>query len=162
VTDSRARRRPDEPALTAWRTLLATHAELVSALERELVQRHDLPLAFYDVLVQLHEAGGRLRMAELARRVVLSRGGLTRVIDRMATRGLVAREQCAEDRRGFHAVLTPAGRGALRRAWPTHADGIHRHFAAALHPGDADALTAILERVRLNTTCTGSGAAVPL
>jgi DNA-binding MarR family transcriptional regulator len=154
---------PDDDALAAWRALLATHAELVTVLERELLDRHDLPLAFYDVLVQLHEAGGRLRMAELARRLVLSRGGVTRLIDRMADRGLVEREACEDDGRGFYAVLTPAGRGALRRAWPTHGDGIVRHFAAALDPGDARTLAALLDRVRANvqvsqrTAVAGSG-----
>jgi DNA-binding MarR family transcriptional regulator len=143
---------PDTDELAAWRALLATHAELVRVLERELVEHHDLPLAFYDVLVQLNEAGGRLRMAELARRVVLSRGGVTRLIDRMADRGLVAREACEDDGRGYNAVLTRPGRNTLRRAWPTHADGIRRHFATALDDGDAAALGAILGRVHAHVT----------
>jgi DNA-binding MarR family transcriptional regulator len=144
----RPRGAPDADELDAWRAFLAAHAELVGVLERELIERHDLPLTFYDVLVQLSEAGGRLRMAELAERLLLSRGGVTRLVTRMAEAGLVAREPCESDGRGFYATLTPPGRSALRRAWPTHAAGVQRHFAAALQPGDAKALAAILGRVR--------------
>ena len=98
--------------LAAWRAFLDAHAALVAVLERELLEERDLPLTFYDVLVQLSEAGGRMRMSDLAGSLLLSRSGVTRLVDRMADAGYVAREACASDGRGFYAVLTPAGRGA--------------------------------------------------
>ncbi|MDP9496424.1 MAG: MarR family transcriptional regulator, partial [Actinomycetota bacterium] len=94
--------------MAAWRTFLRAHAVLVRRLEAELVAEHDLPLASYDVLVQLSEAPQqRLRMTELADRVLLSRSGLTRLVDRLVRDGLVERQACSEDARGMLAVLTP-------------------------------------------------------
>jgi DNA-binding MarR family transcriptional regulator len=137
--------------LAAWRSFLDAHASLVGVLERELLAERDLPLAFYDVLVQLHEAGGRLRMSELARSVLLSRSGVTRLVRRMVDFGLVVREACPSDGRGAFAVMTPAGRSALRRAWPVHARGIQRHFADHLSADEARTLTDVFTRI------TGAG-----
>jgi DNA-binding MarR family transcriptional regulator len=138
-----------EPGATqeaAWRAFLRAHAALVGTLERELA-REGLPIAFYDVLVQLSDAGGRLRMRELANGVLLSRSGLTRLIDRMEQAGYVRREQCPDDRRGAFAAITPTGRRVLRQARPVHARGISEHFARHLTRQEADVLTGALERV---------------
>ena len=109
----------------AWRTFLRAHATIVRRLEADLLQEHDLPLASYDVLVQLSEAPGRgLRMTELADRVLLSRSGLTRLVDRLVREGLVTREAAPDDARGTLAVLTDAGFDRLRSAWPTHLRGV--------------------------------------
>lgn len=116
--------------LTAWRTFLRAHATLVRRLENELVAEHDLPLASYDVLVQLSEAPSqRLRMTELAERVLLSRSGLTRLVDRLERDGLVERQACPQDARGTLAVLTASGLGQLRGAWPTHLRGVAAHVS---------------------------------
>ncbi len=134
--------------LAAWRSFLTAHAAVVEVLERELVEAHGMALADYDVLVQLTEAdGGRLRMSELASSLLLSRSGATRLVDRMVRAGLVARERCPDDRRGAYAVVTDAGRAALADAWPTHAAGVSRWFAAALGPNDADHLARVLNQV---------------
>src|SRR5687767_11095724 len=94
-------------------------------LEAELLAEHQLPLAWYDVLVQLaHAPGRRLRMAELAERVLLSRSGLTRLVDRLVREGLVVRDSCSSDGRGVNAVLTEHGLTRLRAAAPTHLRGI--------------------------------------
>ena len=133
--------------IKAWRAFLTAHAAVVSVLERELAEAHGLPLSFYDVLVQLSEAGGRMRLSDLAGSVLLSRSGLTRLVARMVEAGYVLRQPCPEDGRGAFAVLTPTGRAALRQAWPTHAGGIRRHFAGALLPGEAAMLSEALTRV---------------
>lgn len=135
---------PSRDQLTAWRSFLRAHATITRALEAELEADQALSLAAYDVLVQLAEAPGhRLRMTELADAVLLSRSGVTRLVDRMERSGLVARSRVAGDGRGVAAELTAAGYARLRTASRTHLSGVLRHFVARL---DADDLCAI-ERV---------------
>ena len=119
--------------LSAWRTFLRAHATVTRRLEAELVAEHELPLASYDVLVQLSEAPGRaLRMTELADRVLLSRSGLTRLADRLERDGLLTRRPCADDARGTLAVLTDAGLAKLEEAWQTHRRGVAEHVTGKL------------------------------
>jgi DNA-binding MarR family transcriptional regulator len=100
------------------------------------------------VLLNLAEAPeGRLRMQELSASVLLSKSGLSRLVDRMVEAGLVRRERCEDDRRGWFAVLTDQGRSALRRAAPIHLRGIHEHFTSHLRPEEVKALTSALSRV---------------
>jgi DNA-binding MarR family transcriptional regulator len=140
---------PTETHLAAWRALLNAHAAAVGAIERDLTAARHIPLTWYDVLVALSEApDGRLRLHELADRVVLSRSGLTRLVDRLEAAGLLRREACPTDRRGAFAVLTPEGTVALRRTWPTYARGIAKHFARHLSADEAAAIAATLGRVR--------------
>ncbi len=136
---------PDE--LAAWRGFLRAHARLVRELDAELVAAHGLPLAWYDVLVVLDEAGGRLRMAELARAVLLSVSGTTRLVDRLVREGLVEREPCEDDGRGAYAVLTPAGAVRRRAARPTHLAGVRERFLSALQPDDLACLAALWPRL---------------
>ena len=132
----------------AWHGLLRTHARLTRLLDAELEQRHGLSLPEYDVLVQLEAAaGGSLRMADLADAVLLTRSGVTRLVDRLERRGLVARKRCPSDARGMHALLTEDGRARLAEAGQTHADGVRRLFTDRLDSGDGDRLTAIWERL---------------
>ena len=140
--------RPDPAQLAAWRLLLEAHATVTELLERELVAERGLPLTRYDVLLNLAEApGGRLRMQELSASVLLSKSGLSRLVDRMVEAGLVRRERCEDDRRGWFAVLTDQGRSALRRAAPVHLRGIHEHFTSHLEPREVEAMRAALARV---------------
>jgi DNA-binding MarR family transcriptional regulator len=140
--------RPDPAQLAAWRLLLEAHASTTELLERELVAERGLPLSRYDVLLNLAEApGGRLRMQELSASVLLSKSGLSRLVDRMVEAGLVRRERCQDDRRGWFAVLTDQGRSTLRRAAPVHLRGIHEHFARHLDPAEVEVLTAALSKV---------------
>jgi DNA-binding MarR family transcriptional regulator len=140
--------RPDPAQLAAWRLLLEAHATVTELLEHELVDERGLPLSRYDVLLNLSEApGGRLRMQELSASVLLSKSGLSRLVDRMVEAGLVRRERCQDDRRGWYAVLTDQGRSALRRAAPIHLRGIHEHFTSHLRPEEVLAMTAALARV---------------
>ena len=134
--------------LTAWRTFLRAHATVLRRLEHELVAEHDLPLASYDVLVQLSEAPDRrLRMTELADAVLLSRSGLTRLADRLEKDGLLRREPCPSDARGTLAVLTDAGLERLRAAWPTHLRGVEQHVTGRLTDDEIASLTSILGKL---------------
>lgn len=139
--------RPDEESLAAWRALLSVHALATSRLDAELREAHDIPIEWYDVLVQLHEHGGRLRMSELADAALFSRSNCTRIVDRMVRDGLVAREPDPDDRRGRHAVVTGEGRALLRRAGRTHLAGIRREFADRLRGDEAATLARILGRL---------------
>lgn len=134
--------------LTAWRMFLRAHATVVRRLEAELVAEHDLPLASYDVLVQLSEAPDRrLRMTELADRVLLSRSGLTRLADRLERESLIERRACADDARGTLAVLTPAGLDRLRSAWPTHLRGVAEHVTGRMSAAELARLTELLGKL---------------
>lgn len=113
----------------AWGGFLRVHAELVRELDRELEAAHDLPLTQYEVLIRLEAAPEhRLRMSELARSVLLSQSGVTRLVDRLQARGLVERAPCAEDRRVLWAQLTDAGLARLEEARPTHLAGVRDRF----------------------------------
>ena len=134
--------------LAVWRTFLRVHASLTRRLEQDLLSEHDLPLASYDVLVQLVEApDGRLRMTDLADRVLLSRSGLTRLVDRLAADGLTERQSCPSDARGTFAVITDAGRARLRTAAPTHLRGVQEYVTSRLSPTELDALGDLLRRL---------------
>lgn len=147
-------------ATLAWRAFLEAHAGLVAALERELLDERGLPLTFFDVLVQLGEAtDGRLRMQELAERLLLSRSGFTRLCDRMEAAGLLERAQCPSDRRGVYAAITPAGREALEAAAPVHLRGVEEHFVRHLGSADLTALHVMLDRVCEGNREAGSRAA---
>jgi DNA-binding MarR family transcriptional regulator len=136
----RRRSRPGPAQLTAWRDLLTVHQRVTELLDRELRAAHDLDLASYDVLFQLHEGGGRRTMGDLAEAVLLSRPNCTRLVDRLTEAGLVRRERDPADARVRWALLTEAGRSALRRAAPTHLAGIERWFGRHVDAGLAAAL----------------------
>lgn len=156
----RPERELDDGRLAAWRALLNAHAATVGAIERDLAAGGHVPLTWYDVLVALSEAPGeRLRLHELAERVVLSRSGLTRLVDRLEAAGLLRREACLTDRRGAFAVLSPEGTATLRRTWPAYARGIAEHFARHLTEADAETVATALERVRVGERTVVSGAA---
>lgn len=128
---------PSDPRLVAWRAFLEAHARISRRLDDELRAEHGLSLAEYDTLLQLAEAPAhRLRMNQLADRVILSRSGVTRLIDRLALDGFVARAHCSSDARGAEAVLTDAGLQRLRAAARTHLRGIDEHFLSIVSPDD--------------------------
>jgi len=136
------------PHLNAWKALLRAHVTAVGRIENKLVQSGNIPLVEYDVLLELnHSPEGRLRMADLAERVVLSRSGLTRLVDRLEKLGYLRREATVADRRGMEAVLTETGRTALKAAWPVYAEGITEFFARYLSKDEAAQLSELLNRV---------------
>jgi DNA-binding MarR family transcriptional regulator len=128
--------------------MLETHSRLIASLDAELEREHGLQLTAYEVLMYLGDAPDqKLRMGELAERLLLSRSGITRLVDRLEREGLVARHRCDDDGRGYNAVLTPAGRSKLDACRGDHLDGVRRHFLSKLEPGDLDALAGLWQRV---------------
>jgi DNA-binding MarR family transcriptional regulator len=138
----------DREELAAWRGLLRAHAELTRALDAELAREHDLPLSSYEVLLFLNDsADGRMRMSELADSVLLSRSGLTRLVDRLERQGLLKRERCTSDARGLFAEITPEGRRAFDAARQTHLDGVRRLFLDRFSRDELRTLGALWNRV---------------
>jgi DNA-binding MarR family transcriptional regulator len=134
--------------LGAWRGLLRVHSALVKALDAELLDGHDLPLTSYEVLINLQAAPDkRRRMAELADGVLLSRSGMTRLVDRLEREGLLERDACTDDGRGTYAVLTEKGEACLARARPTHLDGVRERFLQHFGADELTQLATYWERV---------------
>jgi DNA-binding MarR family transcriptional regulator len=149
--------RRDDPRLRAWRALLHAHASVMRRLEAELVEEQGMTLAEYDALVHLAVAPERrLRMGELADQVLLSRSGVSRLVDRLEHDGLVERSRCAPDARGAYAVLTERGLARLRSATPVHLAGVREHFLDALGAADLP----VLERA-LASVAAANGRPVP-
>jgi DNA-binding MarR family transcriptional regulator len=137
-----------ELELGAWRGMLRVHSALVKALDAELLAEHDLPLSSYEVLITLQAAPDRRRrMAELADSVLLSRSGMTRLVDRLERDGLLERDTCTSDGRGCYAVLTDAGEALLARARATHLDGVRERFLRHFAEDDLRHLAGFWERV---------------
>ncbi|MEO7230769.1 MAG: MarR family transcriptional regulator [Candidatus Limnocylindrales bacterium] len=126
-----------EMDLGPWRSFLHAHARLARRLDEDLRDGHALSLQEYETLLHLAEAPGRrLRMGRLADSLLLSKSGVTRLIDRLVDDGLVERTSCASDARGAEATLTGSGLARLRAAAPTHLAGIRDHFYAAIDGRD--------------------------
>jgi DNA-binding MarR family transcriptional regulator len=138
----------DRDELAAWRGMLRVHAGMTRALDAELTRAHDLPLSSYEVLLFLADApGGRLRMAELADGVLLSRSGLTRLVDRLERAGLLEREPCPDDARGSFATITAKGRELFTDARETHLAGVRDRFLAHFTREELRELATLWERV---------------
>jgi DNA-binding MarR family transcriptional regulator len=138
----------DAPGISAWRAFLVAHARITRRLDEELQTAHGLSLAEYDALLQIATAPGRrVRMNVLAERVLLSRSGITRLVDRLEAAGSVERIPCASDARGQEAVITAAGLDRLRTAAVTHVAGIRHYFLDRLDGDELGRLEASLGRV---------------
>src|SRR5215210_235849 len=133
---------------SAWGALLQVHAAVVPVLDHKLVAEAGMPLRFYDVLLELAAASDRkLRMSDLADRVVLSRTRVSRLVDEMASSGLLVRVDNPADGRSAYASLTDLGLRRYRQAAPTYLAGIEEHFAQRLADRELKALAAALQRV---------------
>lgn len=150
VTSKQPRESPASrsPGVRAWAALLRVHAAVVPELDRDLQAATGLPLAWYDVLLELSLAPEhRLLMSELGARVVLSRTRVSRVVDELERAGLVERQAHDSDRRATYAGLTAAGRRRFRSAAPVYLRGIEDHFARHMDATELTTMTAGLERV---------------
>jgi DNA-binding MarR family transcriptional regulator len=117
-------------------------------LDAELTRRHGLPLTSYEVLLFLADSpDGRMRMSELADSVLLSRSGLTRLVDRLERDGLLEREQCEEDARGYFAAITDRGRAVFNEARRTHLAGVRERFLSRFSHEDLRTLGELWEKV---------------
>ncbi len=128
--------------------MLRVHSALVKQLDAELSSAHKLPLSSYEVLLNLEAAPGqRRRMAELADSVLLSRSGMTRLVDRLEKDGLLRRDTCTDDGRGAFAVLTEKGAAALAQARRTHLDGVREKFLKQFDESELRVLAEYWERI---------------
>jgi DNA-binding MarR family transcriptional regulator len=134
--------------LAVWRSFLRTHTHLLRQLEHQLQVHGKIALGSYDVLVQLAEApDSRLRMSELAEAVLLSRSGLTRLVDRLQSDGLVERQPDPDDARGMYTVLTAKGRDTLRDAARVHLAGVSELVLTRLSEAELRQLHALMTQL---------------
>ena len=137
-----------DPELRAWRGMLRAHAAMAKALDAQLEAAHGLQLSSYEVLMYLSDAEDeRMRMCDLASSILLSRSGLTRLVDRLGREGLIERVACSDDARGQFAKLTPAGREKLRAARVTHLAGVRALFLNRFSPAELEMLGGAWDRV---------------
>jgi MarR family 2-MHQ and catechol resistance regulon transcriptional repressor len=143
----------DDERLQLMGLLMRSHRRLTEQLGTELEQAVGIPLVWFDVLIHVGGApDGRMTMSKLSANVALTTGGITRLVDRMVEAELVARQNCPNDRRSVHVVLTPAGHATLGRAIAEHLDGIDRHLFAPLSESDRTMLAGVLTKL-LNQGC---------
>ena len=142
---------PTPERLRCWRLFFESSLALIDMLDRELQEAVGIPQRWYDVLVQLEEAPGGLAMNGLAERILYSKSGFTRVVDRMEEAGLVRRVRPEHDRRSILVLLTDKGTETMERARLHHRDGIDRHFSRHLTDADITALALALEKISAHT-----------
>jgi DNA-binding MarR family transcriptional regulator len=141
-------RESDGTTTAVWPLFLTAHAVLVERVERRLAEAGLPPLAWYDVLWALERAeGGRVRLSDLAERIVLSRSNTTRLVDRLEQAGLARREPSEEDGRGSYAILTPAGKVQRAKMWPVYKAAISTLFETHLRPAEARLMNLALRRI---------------
>src|SRR3954451_3021910 len=144
-----------ETEIRTWIRFLATHSAITRELEARLMGAHGLTLSDYDVLVQLARAPERkLRNIELAKAVVLTRSGVTRLVDGLEKDGLVARASCPSDKRGTLVRLTDEGLARLRESASTHLDAVRELFAERLGNEGVAQMDALLSALPHGADCT--------
>ena len=138
----------DEREQRVWQGYLHLNQDLFALLEQQLVRESGLSGADYRVLHPLSEApGGLLRARDLGSELGWDRSRLSHHLSRMERRGLVAREECAEDARGLMVRLTKVGRRAIEKAAPGHADAVRRYFFDQLSKDEIETMAAAFDRV---------------
>ncbi len=152
--------RLDGVALETWRSYLQSHAAIVRVLDAELVARHGMTVRDYEVLLYLAQADGhRLPMSALSERTMLTRSGITRLIDGLVEQGLIERVSCQSDARVSYARLTEFGYTKLKQAGCTHVAGIERLFLTHFTPDELAQLAGLLSRLpgaSLGGSCTAA------
>ena len=141
---------PNPHGVAAWRALIRAHATLMRQLATDLVNDVGLTLGDFDVLAQLGQAGGELRISELAAQAYSSRSGMTRRIDRLVDEGLVVRTNSDADGRGVVVGLTDAGVARLAEAAPVHLRRVRELFAERLSDAELATLASALEKVAVD------------
>ncbi len=148
----------DGAALEAWRSYIQSHASILRLLDAELVAQHGLTTRDYEVLLYLAQADGRrLPMSVLADSTMLTRSGITRLIDGLVAGGLIERVSCPEDARISYAQLTDTGHEKLREAGCTHVASIRRLFLENFSEPEIEQLASLLSRLpgaRPGGSCT--------
>lgn len=140
--------RPSADHVAAWRALLTVHADLTERIDGALREAGVIPLRWYDALLCLCEAAGRrLRLADMAQAALLSRSGLSRLVDRLEEAGLLTREPVAHDARGAYAALTPEGLQALRQCWKVYGRQIEKLIGVRVTSTEARSVAKLLGRL---------------
>ncbi len=135
-------------SLDAWRGYLQSHAAIVRELDAELIAAHGMTARDYEVLLYLAQSDDRrLPMSALAQRTMLTRSGITRLVDGLVGQRLIERSACPSDARISYACLTDGGYEKLRNAGCTHVAGIERLFLAHFTPEELEQLSALLRRL---------------
>jgi DNA-binding MarR family transcriptional regulator len=141
-----------QPRLEAWRAVVTSHAAVTERVQRALAAADLPPLSWFEVLSAVRTSPtGRPRMSELAEWLTLSRGGITKLVDRLQEAGYLERVSCAEDRRSLFAALTPAGERMLGEMQEVYESELERHLHA-LSAEEAGLITAALQKVT-GSTC---------
>ncbi|HVE75954.1 MAG TPA: MarR family transcriptional regulator [Actinomycetota bacterium] len=139
---------PIEQTHALWRAFLECHVRLMELIERDIQEKQSLPLSWFEVLLFLNEVpDGAMRMQDLASRVLLSKSGLTRLVDRLEAAGLIERRSCPADRRGTYATVTVKGRRALRESEPLVMESIKSRFLEHLTPEEGRVLESLSRRI---------------
>ncbi len=136
-----------DPTIRAWSHFLGAHALALRAIEAKLAAAGQPPLPWYDVLLELARAGGKLRIGELGERLVIEPHNVTRLVDRLEAEGLLRRQRMREDRRQVLAVLTEKGAALRKQMWVPYRAAILQVFGAVVSTRDAETLTATLKKV---------------
>jgi DNA-binding MarR family transcriptional regulator len=140
---------PHTPHGEAWGALTRTHAAVTQRLQEALAQSDFPPLPWYEILATVAEAPEqRMRMGDLAEALVITRGGLTKLVDRLVKAGLLERTFCETDRRVSYATLRPAGERVLAEMRPVIVGELEIAFSAKISGDEADTLRETLDRVR--------------
>ena len=142
---------PSPERLRSWRLFFESALALLDVLDTELEQAVGIPMRWYDVLVHLEETPEGIRMNELAERILYSKSGFTRVIDRMEEAELVQRVRPEHDRRSILILLTDKGTETMEHARRHHRHGIEQHFSQHLTDADIKNLTRALEKISTHT-----------
>jgi DNA-binding MarR family transcriptional regulator len=138
---------PNREQLRAWRLFFESATALLDVLETSFEQDTGLTIQYYDTLVHLEDAPDGLRMSELAEKIMYSKSGLTRVVDRMEKAGLVSRHRPENDRRSVFVLQTAEGRKAMEHARPIHHAWIRQNFSSLLSDTDIAAVTRVFGKV---------------
>jgi DNA-binding MarR family transcriptional regulator len=143
-----ALQRLDEMRNSTWRLFLSAHLHVIEQIQEKLSAAKLPPLEWYDVLWALQEAPDqRLRLSELADRVLLSRSHLTRLLDRLEKNALLQRQPCPTDRRGTFAVLTEAGAAMQKKMWAIYSQGIAEYFGNQLSDEEVKVMQQVLKKI---------------
>jgi DNA-binding MarR family transcriptional regulator len=137
-----------DPRQRAWARFVTAHALLVERVEAALVEAELPALDWYDLLWVLESAEhGRMRMADLAEKALVSRSNVTRLADRLEEAGLVVRMSCPQDGRSTYCVITDKGRAMRARMWSVYRKQVERLFGQHLAAREAEELAAMFERI---------------
>lgn len=131
-----------------WEGLDRVHSSTTAALEHDMVPDAGMPLAWYEVLLNLSRApGGMLRYQDLARVAGITNSGASRRLEQMTRAGLIERRSCPTDRRGVFAHITPKGQAAFKTAHKVFLNSLERNLGTSLKPGDAELISAALSKL---------------